>query len=117
MKISHDGDRVTGNYPMKITDEYLIRCADQNADIALQPGAYGCSVPEIDALCDMLDDMDGVLGAQMLGAGLGGSFAALVERDKVDTVIEKLNTEYYDKNGYPHLARAYRPGNGSSVEF
>ena len=44
-------------------------------------------------------------------------FAALVERDKVDAVIEKLNTEYYDKNGYPHLARAYRPGKGSSIEF
>lgn len=35
----------------------------------------------------------------------------------VDAVIEKLNKEYYDKNGYPHLARTYRPGKGSSVEF
>ena len=100
-----------------MTDDYLIRCADENADIALQPGAYGCSVPEIDKLCDVLDDTVGVLGAQMLGAGLGGCLAALVESDKVDEVIEKLNKEYYDKNGYPHLARTYRPGKGSSVEF
>lgn len=117
MRISHNGDRVSGNYPMRITDDYLIRCTEEEADIALQPGAYACSLPEIDALCDMLDGTKGVLGSQMLGAGLGGCLAALVEREQVGAVIEKLNTEYYDKHGYPHLARAYRPAKGSSVAF
>ena len=47
----------------------------------------------------------------------GGSFAALAEADKVEAVIEKLNKEYYDKHGYQHLARVYKPARGSSVEF
>ena len=117
MKISHDGDRVSGNYPMKITDEYLIKCAEAEADIAKQPGAYGCSVPEIDALCDMLDVTDGVLGTSMLGAGLGGCIAVLVEKNKADSVLQKLKSEYYDKHGFPMLAEVYLPCDGSSVQF
>ena len=117
MKISHDGDRITGNFPMRVTDDYLIRAAEEEADIALQPGAYHCSVPEIDGIIDMLCETEGVFGAQMLGAGLGGSFAALVEADKVEAVIVKLNKEYYDKHGYQHLARVYKPARGSSIEF
>ena len=117
MKISHDGDRVTGNCPMKITDEYLIKCSEDEADIALQPGAYGCSVPEIDALCDMLNSTDGVLGSQMLGAGLGGCIAVLVEKNKADGVLQKLRDNYYDKHDFPLLADVYLPESGSSVEF
>ncbi len=117
MKISQNGDRVTGGFPLRITDEYLIRCAEKNADVAFESGAYACSVPEIDALCDMLDATDGVLGSQMLGAGLGGCLAALVEEDKAEAVIEKLNTEYYDKIKVPHQAMICRPGRGSSVTF
>ena len=117
MKISHDGDRVTGKFPMKITDEYLIKCSEEEADIAVQPGAYGCSVPEIDALCDMLNSTDGVLGSQMLGAGLGGCIAVLVEKNKADGVLQKLKENYYDKHGFPLLADVYLPESGSSVEF
>ncbi len=117
MKISHDGDRVSGGYPMKISDDYLIKCIEGEADVALQPGAYGCSVPEIDGLCDMLDRTDGVLGSQMLGAGLGGCLAVLAEKEKAYGIIEKLKTEYFDKNGYPLSAEVYMPDDGSSVKF
>ena len=117
MKISHDGDRVSGAYPMKITDDYLIKCIDEEADVALQPGAYGCSVPEIDGLCDMLNATDGVLGSQMLGAGLGGCIVVLAEKEKADAVILKLKEEYYDKKGFPLSAEIYLPDDGSSVRF
>ena len=117
MKISHNGDRVTNGYPMRITDEYLIHCAETEADVSLQPGAYGCSIPEIDMLVDMMCETEGVMGAQMLGAGLGGCLAVLVKKDQSEAVIDKLNREYYDKNRYPCLARVYMPMNGSSVEF
>jgi galactokinase len=117
MKISHNGDRVSGNFPMKITDEYLIKCSEEEADIALQPGAYGCSIPEIDALCDMLNSTDGVLGSQMLGAGLGGCIAVLVEKNKAESVLQKLKEDYYDKNGFPLLADVYLPESGSSIVF
>ncbi len=117
MKISHNGDRVTSGYPMKISDDYLIYCSEHESDIALQPGAYGCSIPEIDWLCDMLNETDGVLGSQMLGAGLGGFIAALVEKDKVDSVIQRINREYYDRYRFPHLAQVYMPEKGSSIAY
>lgn len=121
MQISHNGDRVSsrdgGEWPMRITDEYLIRRMEEEAELALQPGAYGCSLPEIDALCDMLNVTEGVLGSQMLGAGLGGCLAALVEADKAEKVIDKLNKEYYDIHGYEHSAQLYRPLGGSKVIF
>lgn len=117
MKISHDGDRVTDGFPLRITDEYLIKCAEENADIALRPGAYGCSVSEIDELCDMLNDTEGVLGSQMLGAGLGGCIAVLVKKTYADKVLEKLKTQYYDKHGYSMSAEVYLPECGSTVSF
>lgn len=116
-----NGDRVSsrdgGEWPMRITDEYLIRRMEEEAELALQPGAYGCSLPEIDALCDMLNATDGVLGSQMLGAGLGGCLAALVEAEKAEKVIDKLNKEYYDIQSYEHSAQVYRPLGGSKVIF
>lgn len=117
MKISHDEDRVTGAFPMRITDEYLEKCAETGADPAIQPGAYGCSIPEIDALCDLLNATDGVLGSQMLGAGLGWTVAALVEKDKAEAVLQKLKKEYYDKHGFPMMADEYLPSEGSGVKF
>jgi galactokinase len=117
MKISHDGDRITGAFPMRITDEYLEKCAETKADPAKQPGAYGCSIPEIDSICDLLNATDGVLGSQMLGAGLGGTVAALVEKDKADSVLLTLKKEYYDKNGFPMMADVYLPSEGSGVKY
>ena len=58
---------------------------------------------------------DGVLGSQMLGAGLGGTVAALVEKDKADSVLQKLKNEYYDKHGFPMMADVYLPSGGSGV--
>ena len=45
------------------------------------------------------------------------TWCALVEADKVESVIDMLNREYYDKHGYQHLARAYKPAKGSSIEY
>ena len=112
MKVSHNGDRLR---EVDLSDEALDRLASQNADIATQCGAYGCSTPEIDALCDLLNGTDGVLGSELVGAGLGGCVIALAERDKAESIIQRLNAEYYDKNGYPHAADVYCASCGSSV--
>ena len=114
MKISHDGDRLPG---YAITDELLNRLAEQNAPLDEQCGAYGCSTERIDLLCDLLNCTDGVLGSQIIGAGLGGCVTALVEKEKTRFVIDVLNREYYDKFGYPHSAMAYTPSSGSVVLY
>lgn len=85
MKASHDGDR-------------------------LGKGEYECSTARIDALCDRLDAMPGVYGAQLVGAGLGGSVIALVEKSSADGVVAALSADGY-------AAFVSSPEEGSKVTF
>lgn len=114
MKISHNGDRCGG---AEITDELLDKLILEDADIALQCGAYDCSTPEIDYMCDLLNKTDGVLGSELVGAGLGGCVIALVEKEKAESVIETLDKQYYDKYNYNHAAHVYTASHGSCVVF
>lgn len=114
MKLSHNGDRCGS---LGITDAELEKLALENADIAFQYGAYDCSIPEIDYMCDMLNNENGVLGSQLIGAGLGGCVIALVEKRKANDVIESLNSKYYDKYNFEHAAQIFTPSPGSCVLF
>ena len=114
MKISHNGDRLTG---LIVTDEMLDKLSKDNADVALQYGAYDCSTPEIDYLCDTLNETDGVLGSELVGAGLGGCVVALVEKAKADSIISVLNEKYYDKYGFDRAANVYSASHGSVVMY
>ncbi len=114
MKISHNGDRLTG---LKVTDEMLDKLSKDNADVALQYGAYDCSTPEIDYLCDTLNETYGVLGSELVGAGLGGCVVALVEKAKADSIISVLNEKYYDKYGFDRAANVYSASHGSVVMY
>lgn len=84
MKESHDGDR-------------------------LGKGEYECSTVRIDALCDRLDAFPGVLGAQLVGAGLGGCVIALVKTSAVESLLAELKPEF--------KAFVCVPSEGSKVEF
>lgn len=114
MKISHNGDRVG---EVSIGDERLDELIAEDRDPAFECGAYACSTRRIDGLCDLLDSMPGVLGSQMVGAGLGGCVVALVEKDLADAVIERVNREYYDALGLVRSAAVFTPSPGSSVLF
>lgn len=114
MKISHDGDRIR---EISLSDDVLDRLAEENADIALQCGAYGCSTEQIDELCDLLNTADGVLGSELVGAGLGGCVVALAEKEKAEQIIEKLDRMYYDPFGYAHSANVYTASQCSSVMY
>ena len=65
MKASHDGDR-------------------------LGRGEYECSTARIDALCDRLNAMEGVLGSQLVGAGLGGCVIALAKKTASARILSDL---------------------------
>ena len=114
MKISHNGDRVC--VPPS-TDEMLDELIKQNIPFELQSGAYRCSTVEIDALCDLLNSTEGVLGSELVGAGLGGCVVALIKKDAADLVIDTVNKGYYDRFGYPHAAQVYSASAGSAVIF
>lgn len=107
MKISHDGDRVCGTPAGKMSGDGLeYRC-----------GSYACSTNRIDGLCDLMNSTDGVWGSELSGAGLGGCVLVLVDKAKTDSVMQRLNTEFYDKNGLERSAFVCNPSDGSKVFY
>ena len=102
---------------LSVTDAFLDERAAQNADVALECGAYGCSTPRIDALCDLLDATPGVLGSEIVGAGLGGSVVALVEKARAAEVLDAVRRGYYDPLGAEPKAFVCEPGAGSTVIY
>lgn len=97
MTLSHEGDRVSGAARAAHAAEN--DAAAQEAPLYLQPGAYACSIPEIDAMVDLALDTPGVLGAQLAGAGLGGCMMVLAHREVSQQVIDRMNAGYYDPRG------------------
>ena len=85
MKSSHEGDRV--GY-----------------------GEYECSTKRIDALCDQLNAMEGVLGSQLVGAGLGGCVIALAKKANADAILDQLHHAGFK-------AYVCAPSAGSRVEW
>ena len=102
MRASHDGDRrFHGDEPFTVPtdDAALVALAEQNAPLDLQPGAYACSTANIDRLVDIANGVDGVVGAQLAGAGLGGCMMTLVRAEAVQALEERFQQEYYAKLG------------------
>ncbi|MCE5341692.1 MAG: NTP transferase domain-containing protein [Planctomycetaceae bacterium] len=118
MKISHNGDRVCAAgadgkyYRLKniCTDDYLnkqianLASEDPekvlNAQLYRQCGEYGCSTEEIDRMVDIACGVEGVAGAQIAGAGLGGCIMILVQKDCIERVKKTLIEKYYRPAGY-----------------
>lgn len=133
MKVSHDGERCfvvddqlnAEPFATDISDQHIRRLiawlqsgAPQHAAAAqmqLQPGAYRCSILEIDALVDIACRTTGVLGAQIAGAGLGGCAMALVRTEAVAAATERLNRLFYSPRGLPSGVSVCRPSAGSSL--
>ena len=114
MKISHNGDRLGA---VKATDAYLEQLMAKNTPFAQVSGSYNCSTGEIDYLCDLLNATDGVLGSELVGAGLGGCVIALIEKEKAAKVIDAVNRGYYDKYSLPHAANVCSASSKSSVIY
>lgn len=114
MKTSHDGDRTAHG---RVTDAFLEAAAAGDVDVALKSGAYACSTPRIDSMCDLLDSVPGVLGSQLVGAGLGGCVVALVEKKSAAEVISALEEKYYGAYGLAPAASVFTPSCGSSVIY
>jgi len=91
MNVSHDGDRVSGRFSNHRDSQLNTTSV---SDLLLEPGGYGCSIPEIDIMVDLALDA-GAEGAQIMGAGLGGSILVLVNNKNVENIIETMQNLYY----------------------
>jgi N-acetylgalactosamine kinase len=133
MKISHDGERCfrvddelgATPFSVDISDERLHALIDDlnswdhrrvtSAQLHRQPGAYRCSIREIDALVDIACRTPGVLGAQIAGAGLGGCAMILAETATVPKLQERLDRMFYQPSGLPSGVMVCSPSAGSSL--
>jgi len=55
---------------------------------------YEASSPELDALVEIANSIDGVAGARMTGGGFGGSIVAVVKKDRVDAFGKEITARY-----------------------
>ena len=62
---------------------------------------YAVSCKELDTLVDEARKCPGVLGARMTGAGFGGCAVAIVQKNAVDEVMERVGAAYEAAIGYP----------------
>lgn len=113
MNISHNGDRVSRADDKGVysgiqdwhSDDYLDKlCIDLNsedpqkvleAQLYMQSGWYGCSTAEIDQIVDIANKVEGVAGAQIAGAGLGGCVIILARKNSIENVSRELVKHYY----------------------
>lgn len=109
---AHAGQKLTPD-ELRTLGDLMNKTQDSCRDV------YECSCPEIDDICKIAR-ANGALGSRLTGAGWGGCTVHLVPQDKVETVTEALNNEYYQKQGISKekLQDAIvisKPGQGSSL--
>jgi galactokinase len=129
MNISHDGDRVTqlsngtrvptdNGYPDARIDGLIgdLESGEPGriarALLWRQGGGYNCSLPEIDELVDIALATPGVLGAGLVGAGMGGCIVAVVEADRAQQLIDNLTRQYYAPRSLTPAAEIITPVGG-----
>ncbi len=133
MSISHDGDRVasfdenwnaspfyapTGNiYLLNLIEDLESGDPERvnRAQLQWQAGSYHCSIPEIDKMVDVSSKIEGVVGAQLAGAGLGGCMMVLAHKKAVKDLKRRLDEEYYKKAGPPSSILVCKPVAGAGI--
>ena len=133
MNISHNGDRVAyyddkgacHEYDWSLPDSKLEQLIEDlksenpehvlRAQIENQSGGYGCSTPEIDYMVDVANEVPGVVGAQISGAGLGGCIMVLVKDEAVEDLVTRLEKVYYVLRGLKSDITPCVPVKGSGV--
>ena len=132
INLSHDGDRVThldngkrvpqdNSMPDDTLDKLIADAesddpqAVERARLWRQPGGYDVSCPEQDALVDIARTVPGVIGAGLVGAGLGGSIIALVRSEQAQDVVRAFDEQYYQPRGLPLASQIVVPVGGAGL--
>jgi len=126
---SHDGDRVTklvdgrsvptdNSYPEERIDALIgdLESGDagriSRAELWRQGGGYNVSLEELDTLVDIALGTEGVIGAGLVGAGMGGCIVAVVENEHARRLIENMTEQYYHPHNLPVRAEIVTPVGG-----
>jgi len=110
LRASHDAERVARGregtpWCWRATDAHLRRCIGDlesenpervlRAQLARQPGRFGPGAKEIDRIVDVAQEVPGVVGAQLSGAGAGGCAMALVREQAVGRLKRALSEKIF----------------------
>lgn len=76
---------------------------------------YEVSSPELDAMVNIAQSLDGCYGARLTGAGFGGCTANLVAHDKADSFAHRLATAYESQTGLHPEIYITRASNGAEL--
>ena len=129
ISISHDGDRVNkliggkrvptdNSYPDTRIEALISDLESGNqqrmsqARLWRQGGGYNVSVPELDMLVDIALATPGVVGAGLVGAGMGGSIVVVVKDEQSQLVIDNLSEQYYRPRNLEVSAEVVTPVGG-----
>ena len=129
INISHDGDRITrlidgrcvptdNSYPDERIDALIsdLESGDagrmSRAELWRQGGGYNVSLEELDTLVDIALATKGVIGAGLVGAGMGGCIVAVVENEHAPRLIENMAEQYYRPRNLPVRAEIITPVGG-----
>ncbi|NLF32930.1 MAG: NTP transferase domain-containing protein [Planctomycetes bacterium] len=123
IRLSHDGDRCfrydaagkRHRHVVHTHDTALRRLAETEADLATQCGRYACSTEAIDHLVDIAGATDGVIGAQLAGAGLGGCMMILIRRDGLTGLLDRLRDQFYTPRELAMTAYVCTPVAGAGL--
>lgn len=61
---------------------------------------YEVSCLELDVMVDLMSAEVGVIGSRMTGAGFGGCTVSIVEKSKVEAIVERVSKAYLEAIGY-----------------
>jgi len=129
INISHDGDRSTklvdgrrvptdNSYPDERIDALIsdLESGDagrmSRAELWRQGGGYNVSLEELDILVDIALATEGVIGAGLVGAGMGGCIVAVVKNEHAPRLIENMAEQYYRPRNLPAKAEIITPVGG-----
>jgi galactokinase len=76
---------------------------------------YEISHPRVEELVAETLDVEGVLGARMMGGGEGGTALILVDRSAIPDLNRRLIAGYYEKYGLPPGIHAFQTASGAHV--
>ena len=129
INISNNGDRATilvdgrhvptdNSYPNERIDALIcdLESGDtermSRTELWRQGGGYNVSLPELDALVDIALATRGVIGAGLVGAGMGGCIVTVVEDEHTQQLVENMAEQYYRPRNLPVKAEIITPVGG-----
>ena len=82
------------------------------AELWRQGGGYNVSLPELDTLVDITLETKGVVGAGLVGAGMGGCIVVVIKDEHAQRLIENMAEQYYRPRNLPVKAEIITPVGG-----